>query len=148
MRQFVAEIEIAGSAADVWAVITDAASYPDWDPNMNRIEGSVGLNEKLVLHTTLSKRSFTVSVSELTPNSRMVWKSGLPLGLFKGVRTFQITPRGDSVLFRLDEVFSGPMSPLFGRMIPDLHPTFVRFVRGLKARVEGRADDAELEPTP
>ena len=93
MRQFVAEIEIAGSAADVWAVITDAASYPDWDPNMNRIEGSVGLNEKLVLHTTLSKRSFTVSVSELAPNSRMVWKSGLPLGLFKGVRTFQITPR-------------------------------------------------------
>lgn len=76
MKQFAAEIEIASSPDDVWAVITDAGSYPDWDPNMNSIEGSIGLDEKLVLHTSLSKRAFNVAVKELTPNSRMVWGSG------------------------------------------------------------------------
>lgn len=145
MKFFSAEVEIQGTAEDVWAVLTDASSYPDWDPNMNSIEGSIGLNEKLVLHTTLSKRSFNVSVAELVPNTRMVWKSGMPLGLFKGLRTFELTPGTDSVRFRLQEVFSGPLSPLFGRMIPDLHPSFLKFVQGLKAEVEGRSEQEATE---
>ncbi len=144
MKKFTAEVEIQGSAEDVWNVITDAPGYEKWDPNMNSIEGSIGLNEKLVLHTTLSKRAFKVSVSELVANSRMVWTSGMPMGLFRGVRTFEITPQESSVRFHLQEVFSGPLSPLFGRMIPDLHPSFLKFVQGLKAEVEqGSSETAE-----
>lgn len=138
MKQFSAEVDIDGTTQDVWAVLSDAASYPDWDPNMNSIEGSIGLNEKLALHTTLSKRAFNVTVSELVPDTRMVWKSGMPMGLFKGERTFQLTQNGDSVHFKLHEVFSGPLSPIIGRFIPDLHPSFLKFVQGLKAEVESR----------
>lgn len=137
MKQFSAEVEINAPAEAVWAVLTNAAAYPDWDPTMDSIEGSIGLDEKLVLHTTLSKRAFTVSVKELIPNSRMVWKSGFPLGLFKGERAFVLTPKQDSIHFRLHEVFSGPLLPLFGHMIPDLHTSFLKFVRSLKAEVEG-----------
>ncbi len=140
MKRFEASIDINGSSEDVWKVLTNAEAYPDWDPNMNSIEGSIGLEEKLVLHTTLSKRAFTVTVAELEPNRKMVWKSGIPLGLFKGVRTFELTESEGQVHFSLNEVFSGPLSPLFGRMIPDLHPSFVRFARGLKAEVEGGAE--------
>ena len=74
--------------------------------------------------------------TELTENSRMEWSSGMPLGLFKGIRTFDITPQGDSVKFQLKEVFSGPMLLIFGRMIPDLTSTFEAFARGLKAEAE------------
>lgn len=139
MKQFSAEVDIQGTAEDVWAVLSNAAGYPEWDPNMNSIEGSIGLGEKLVLHTTLSKRSFKVTVSELVPNSRMVWKSGMPMGLFKGERTFELTPRNGTVHFTLREEFSGLMSPLIGRMIPDLHPSFLKFVQGLKAEVESHS---------
>lgn len=143
MKQFSAEIEINGTAEAVWALLTDASSYPEWDPSMVNIEGVIGSGEELVLHTTLSRRAFKVRVTELELHSRMVWSSGMPLGLFKGERTFQITPEGDSVHFRLHEVFSGPLSPLFGRMMPDLQPSFARFVRGLKAQVEGTGVEAE-----
>ena len=137
MKQFAANIEIDGTPEQVWKVLTDASAYSEWDPNMNSIEGTIGLGEKLVLHTTLSKRPFTVTVSTFDQNERMVWKSGMPLGLFKGERTFQITERDGKVHFALNEVFSGLMSPIIGRMIPDLQPTFEKFVAGLKAEVEG-----------
>ncbi len=145
MKQFSAEVDINGTPEQVWAVLTNAAAYPDWDPNMNSIEGSISLGEQLVLHTTLSKRAFKVNVKELSTNKRMVWTSGMPLGLFKGERTFEITPTDNGVHFRLHEVFSGIMSPLIGRMIPDLHPSFLKFVQGLKAEVEdsGNAESAE-----
>lgn len=141
MKQFLAEIEIVGTPEQVWAVITDALSYPEWDPNMKSIDGSIGPGEKVVLHTNISKQAFKVKVVEFDVNRRMAWKSGMPLGLFKGVRTFEITPKEDGKLdFKLHEVFSGPLSPIVGKLIPDLQPTFNRFVRGLKARVEGAED--------
>lgn len=143
MKRFDVSTEIDGSSEDVWKVLLDFAAYPEWDPNMNSVEGKIGLGEKLVLQTTLSKRAFKVTVSELEPNKRMVWKSGMPLGLFKGARTFETTEKDGSVQFTMNEVFSGPLSPLFGMMIPDLHPSFDRFARGLKARVEGANDEAE-----
>ncbi len=145
MKQFSAETDIQGTADQVWAVLTNAAAYPDWDPNMESIEGSIGPNEKLVLHTTLSKRAFKITVTEFVPGSRMVWSSGMPLGLFSGKRTFEITPGNGSVRFRLNEVFSGLLSPLFGRMIPDLNPSFLKFVQGLKAEVEGGSSSDSTE---
>jgi hypothetical protein len=137
MRVFAAEIEISGTPEAVWAALSDAAAYPEWDPNMKSIEGKIGLGEKLVLHTNITKQAFKVTVSELETDRRMVWKSGMPLGIFKGARTFEILPQGDGkVRVKVREVFSGLMSPIIGRMIPDLQPSFEKFVRGLKRRVE------------
>ena len=137
MKQYEAETEINGTASAVWAVITNAPAYPEWDPNMKSIEGTIGAGEKIVLHTNIAKQAFKIKVDQFDVDRKMTWKSGMPLGLFKGVRTFEITPQGEGkVKFRLHEVFSGPLQPLFGKMMPDLQPTFNKFVRGLKARVE------------
>jgi hypothetical protein len=68
----------------------------------------------------------------------MEWTGGLPLGLFKGVRTFTLTPNPDSSTnFTVEEVFSGPLLPLFARSLPDMTQPFADFVAGLKARAEG-----------
>ena len=37
---------------------------------------------------------------------------GMPFGLFKGERTFTLTPRSGAVEFAMREVFSGLLSPL------------------------------------
>ena len=40
-------------------------------------------------------RAFPVTVSQLEPSGRMVWRGGMPLGLFTGTRTLTLTPRSD-----------------------------------------------------
>jgi hypothetical protein len=76
-------------------------------------------------------------VSVFEPNRKMVWSSGMPLGLFKGARTFTLTPMdGGKTSVTVEEIFTGLLLPLIGRTIPDLQPSFNNFVEGLKQRAE------------
>ena len=61
----------------------------------------------------------------------------MPLGLFKGQRTFALTPRGnDNVEFSMREEFTGLLAPLIGLTIPDLQPAFDEFAGDLKRAAE------------
>jgi hypothetical protein len=82
-------------------------------------------------------RAFPVRVTEVDPARSMRWSGGMPLGLFKGERTFTLRPRGDAETeFVVREEYSGPMLGLIWRSMPDLGPSFEKFARGLKARAE------------
>jgi hypothetical protein len=82
-------------------------------------------------------RAFPVTVTEFTPGQKMVWSGGMPLGLFKGVRSFTLSPQGNDVTkFALREEYTGPLVPLIGRSISDLGPSFEQFANGLKNQVE------------
>src|SRR4051812_43352252 len=134
MKVFSATTEINASPETVWRILTDTAKYPEWDPGMVRLEGKIAPGEKITAHTKASSRAFPITVSEFEPNRKMVWSSGMPLGLFKGARTFSLTPQGnDKVTFKVEEVFTGVLLPLIGRSIPDLNPVFADFAKGLKA---------------
>lgn len=139
--EFRASATINAEADRIWAILTDAPGYPAWDPGVERIEGRIAAGQKITAYTKRDpKRPFPAIVSVFEPGRRMVWRGGLPLGLFTGVRTFALEPAGDGATrFALSEVFSGPLLPLFRRSIPDLTPTFEAFAAGLKARAE-RAD--------
>jgi hypothetical protein len=64
----------------------------------------------------------------------------MPLGLFRGVRTYDVTPTPDgSSEFHVREEYSGVLLGLIWRTMPDLGPSFVRFADGLKVRVESGA---------
>lgn len=137
MKEYKASTTIQASPEKIWAVLTDGASWPQWDPSCDRIEGRIAAGEKLKAFTKLSPgRAFPVKVSEFVPHQKMTWSGGMPLGLFKGVRTFTLTPRGDQVEFTLHEVFSGPMLALIGGSIPDMTEAFQQFAEGLKRRAE------------
>jgi hypothetical protein len=76
-------------------------------------------------------------VTEFTPGARMTWSGGMPLGLFKGVRTFTLAPGSDGATrFTMREEYTGPLLPLIWRSMPDLGPSFRQFADGLKARAE------------
>ena len=61
----------------------------------------------------------------------------MPLGLFKGVRTFTLAPGTDgSTRFTMRGEYSGPLLPLIWRSIPDPGPSFRQFANGLKQRAE------------
>lgn len=138
MREYEATTTIRGAADRVWAVLIDVSAYPEWDPFCDRIEGRAALGERLKVYSKLSPgRAFPVKVTGFERPERMVWSGGMPLGLFKGVRTFSLIPIETEVTtFGLREVFSGPLLKLIGGSIPDMTDAFSAFASGLKARVE------------
>lgn len=137
MREYSATIMIDAPAEKVWEILTNAAGYPEWDPNMDRVEGTIAPGEKITAYTKLSPdRGFPVTVTEFVPNERMTWAGGMPLGLFKSVRTFALMPKNGRLEFLTHEQFSGLLLPVFGSSIPDLNPVFAVFAEGLKNQAE------------
>jgi hypothetical protein len=138
MKEYSASTRINALPEKIWAILTDATKYPEWDPVAERIEGRIALGEKVTAYTKLSPgRGFPAKVTEFEPGRKMTWTGGMPLGLFTGIRTFTLVPQADgTVEFTLRETFSGPMLSLIGGSLPDMTEPFKGFVAGLKQRAE------------
>lgn len=139
MLEFSSSISIRSAPEKIWAILTSAADYPSWNTTVSRVDGTIALGQTVTVHAKVNPgRAFPVRVAELEPNRRMTWRGGMPLGfLFKGERTFTLTPNSDgSMEFAMHEVFSGWLSPLIGKSIPDLQPAFEEFAACLKKRAE------------
>jgi hypothetical protein len=122
----------------IWAVLVDGPHWTDWDSAVVRVDGTIALGQKVTVYPEVNpKRGFPVLVVEFLPGQRMVWRGGMPLGLFTGTRTYTLTPQPDGkVRFDMREEYTGPLAGLITRSIPDLAPSFTRFAEGLKQRVE------------
>ncbi len=139
MKFYEASTHIQAQPETVWAILTDADGYPGWNPGIERVEGRIALGEQLKVFTKLSPgRAFPAKVTRFKPPSEMIWSGGMPLGLFKGVRTFHIKPEDGGTRFATREEFSGPMLPLIWRSMPDLGPSFEEFASSLRQRAEER----------
>jgi hypothetical protein len=138
MKSFSATINIKASKEIVWNILTQAPGYPEWDPGVIRIEGTIAAGETITAYNRINPdRAFPATITEFVPGVRMTWTGGMPLGLFKGVRTFTLVPKGEGTVdFTLREEFSGPLLPLIGRSIPDMTQSFQEAVAGLKAHAE------------
>ncbi len=139
--------EIEARPETIWALLTDAAGYPRWNPTVIGIDGRIAPGERIALTSTVNpKRAFKLTVSEFTPPTRMVWSDGMPLGLFSGVRTYRIVPRGPVCEFSMVEEFSGLLAPLITKTIPDMTESFERFADGLKTAAEQERADGRVPP--
>jgi hypothetical protein len=139
MKSYDASATINAPPEKVWAVPTDAQAYPQWDTGVERVEGSIAAGSTIKVISKLSPgRAFPVKVAEFDAPRQMMWNGGMPLGLFKGVRRFTLTPRDGATEFTMREEFSGPLLPLIWRTMPDLGPTFSQFALDLKARAESQ----------
>ncbi len=135
-----AEIDILAPPAAVWAVLVDTANWPKFDPYCERIEGRAALGQTVKAFTTLAPgRAFPVEVVTFDAPKTMVWKGGIPLGLFTGVRTYTIaTTAPGTAKFAITEVFSGALLGLFAKSLPDMTEPFAAFCKGLKTAVEAK----------
>jgi hypothetical protein len=134
-------VDIRAPAETIWGIVTDASAYPEWDSGVERIEGRIAPGEKIKVFSEMNPgRGFPVKVTEFEVARRMTWTGGMPLGLFKGVRTFTLDPGTDSTTrFEMRETFSGPLLPLMRRSMPDFGPSFEKYGAGLKALAENRS---------
>ena len=138
MRSYEVTKSIRAQPDTVWGLLTDAAAYATWNRAVDRVEGRIALGETIKVHVPISPgRAFPVKVATFDRTRRMVWAGGLPLGLFKGTRTFTLTPSGSSdTEFSMREAYTGPLAGVMFRQIPDLTGAFEEFGSSLKAAAE------------
>jgi hypothetical protein len=138
MKGFAVTTSIRATPERIWALLTNAPGYPRWNNTVTRVEGKIAPNERIKIHTKISPgRAFRVMVTKFAPPHRMVWTGGMPLGLFKGERTFRLQPGPNGVVeFSMREEYTGLMAPLICRSIPDLQPAFDEFASCLKLAAE------------
>ena len=138
MKAFAVRTSIRATPERIWALLTDAAGYTRWNNTVQKVAGKIALGERITVHPKINPgRAFPVKVAEFEASRRMVWTSGMPLGLFKGERTFMLTrSSNEEVEFSMREQYTGLLAPLIGRSIPDLQPAFDEFASDLKRTSE------------
>ena len=130
---------INAPADHVWGYLTDASAYPSWNPTIVSLDGSIAEGTTIALVSTLNpKRTFKLKVSDVDAPRSMVWSDGMPLGLFKGVRTFTLGEQDGTTTFTMEEVHSGLLEPLISKSIPDMTQSFQDFGDALKQTAEAR----------
>lgn len=122
----------------IWALLADTAKWKAWNPTIISIDGTIAEGQKVKLVSTVNpNRAFRLNVTKVDSPREMVWSDGMPLGLFKGERTYRLTPQSDgSTEFSMEEVYTGLMAPLITKSIPDMTESFGEFADGLKAAAE------------
>jgi hypothetical protein len=140
MKFFEATALIEANPTEIWSILTDAPNLSNWDSGVERVEGRIAPGETIKVFSKVSPgRAFPVKVTDFSPPRTMRWSSGMPLGLFKGERTFTLAQQGSrTTRFTMREEYTGLMLPLIWGSIPDLGPSFQQFARGLKTRAESR----------
>jgi hypothetical protein len=139
MKRFATRAAIRATPERVWALLTNLERWPTWNTTVTGVEGEIAVGRKVTVRVKIAPgQDFPVKVAALEPLHRMVWRGGMPLGfLFKGERTYLLTPRGGGeVDFSMEEVFDGLLSGIITRSIPDLQPAFDEFAACLKAEAE------------
>jgi hypothetical protein len=138
MKQFAAAASIHATPERIWSILTDASRYPEWNPTVDKVDGRIAPGERIALRVKLNPgRAFPVTVAAFDPPRRMVWRGGMPLGLFVGERVFELVPRANGVVeFSMREQFTGLLAPLIGRTLPNMQPAFDEFAAALKREAE------------
>lgn len=139
------DIEIAASPDRVFAVLTDFARYPEWNPYATRVEGKLAIGEvitleinqdnwegPLVVHPTLTR---------LDPGRELGWHGEvLTSGIHDTDHYFQLTPlaEGRTRLHHAEE-FRGSVAVLAYAQETTAYTerAFRVMNEALKARVEG-----------
>lgn len=135
------QTDIAASADAVWEVLTDFASYEQWNPFM-RIEGVAETGSKLVVHMSAGGEhgmTFRPKVLSAIPGRELRWLGTLGFhGIADGEHYFVLTPNDDGTT-HLDhgERFSGALVALAkGSAEKNGDNGYDAFSQALKQRVE------------
>ncbi len=145
MKEVYSEIEIHASAERVWRLLTDFASFPEWNPFIRRASGNAQVGERLEVNIQPSGArgmTFRPTVLKAEPNRELRWLGRLLIpGLFDGEHIFTIEPLGTyRVRFVQREIFTGLLIPFFARGLDtDTRRGFDEMNQALKFRAEQAA---------
>lgn len=135
-------IDIDASPPAVWAVLTDTAAYPEWNPFVRELGGELVEGGRLRVRIgPPGRRPVTLrpQVVHLEPERRLVWLGRFLIPrLFDGQHSFVLEPRpGGGTRFTQSEHFRGILVPFMGRLLASTATGFDAMNEALRARCEG-----------
>ncbi|MFD7628398.1 SRPBCC family protein [Streptomyces sp. NPDC059851] len=124
--------------ARLWALHTDIAAWPHWNPDVTRAEPTGPLTVGAVFHWHTHGLDITSTVLELVPGQRIVW--GGPAHGIDGIHvwTFEETADG-AVTVRTEESWSGaPVDAAPEELGQALRQSLESWLAALKTTAEHR----------
>jgi hypothetical protein len=145
MKELHSRIEINASEERVWEILTDFASYPQWNPFIRRISGDLEVGERLEVRLEPpDSRGITLrpTVLSVEPNRQLRWVGHLLVpGLFDGEHSLATEPlEQNRVRFVQHEVFKGVLVRLLARSLD------TNTLRGFEEMNEALKERAEAIP--
>ena len=140
-KQIETVIDIQAGTAEVWRVLMEFQTYPEWNPFIRSIVGDAHPGERLAVQIQPpGKRAihFSPHVIVVQDRSAFSWLGHLLIpGLFSGVHEFRLQPIGSATRLYHRESFSGILVPLlWAQVAPPTRAGFEAMNQALKARAE------------
>lgn len=144
MKKIETVIHIHTPLQNVWNVLMDFQSYPEWNPFVKSIEGDVSPGHMLSVTLQLpgeKEMNFTPRVLRAEPNQEFRWKGKLFIkGLFDGEHYFILNPLPNgSTALKHGETFSGILPRLMPGILEKTKTGFQNMNVALKERCEADA---------
>jgi hypothetical protein len=141
LRELRSEIEIDAPPERVWAVLTEFAAYPEWNPFIRRISGELREGARLEMRIEppgARATTFKPTVRAVERNRELRWLGRLLVrGIFDGEHSLLIEPReGGRSRFIQSERFSGFLVGFFKGTLAKTEGGFKQMNAALKTRVE------------
>jgi uncharacterized protein YndB with AHSA1/START domain len=139
MYEFITKSTIRAAPERVWEILTDAARYAEWNPEIVGIEGRMAPGERIRARVKVGSgaiRNVPLRVTGFEAPSRMEWTGGLPLGLFTGRRILTLTPSDGAVEFCMLVQMSGLLASLMVKAVGNRQVEIDGFSSALKVRAE------------
>jgi hypothetical protein len=136
--------EIAATPEEVWAVLTDTARFPEWNPFIPALAGELREGARLEVRIAPPggrAMTFKPTVRVVHPGRELRWlgRLGLP-GVFDGEHAFVLEPLpGGGTRLTQAETFSGVLVPLLRGMLGKTRAGFEAMNDALRLRAEARA---------
>ncbi|MDQ3937187.1 MAG: SRPBCC domain-containing protein [Chloroflexota bacterium] len=147
VRTIRSAIEIRAPLEVVWQVLTDFASYPEWNPHLRRVRGRPRQGRRITVRSQppgARPMVFRPLVVTWAPPHELRWRaifiSDLLFSGEHGFRLEAVAP--DRVRFVQDETFSGLLVPFYSRLrLPATRRGFEQMNQALRERAERLTQD-------
>jgi hypothetical protein len=141
VRELSQDIEIEAPPERVWAVITDFAAYPEWNPFIRRVSGELREGARLEVRIEppgARATTFKPTVRAVEENRELRWLGRLVApGIFDGEHSLRLEPLDEGrTRFVQSERFTGLLVGLVKGTLAKTEAGFEQMNTALKARVE------------
>ena len=139
MTEISAAAQIDASPQNVWAILADLASYPQWNPLFREASGQLAAGSTLTLKTvrpgTERVMSIKVKVLAAEPGAQLRWISSLP-GIITGEHSFTLIPADGGTRLVQTETYRGLLARMSAKSISRTKASFEALNQAIKQRAE------------
>jgi hypothetical protein len=117
-KKITTEISIKAPLEKVWSILTDFDNYPNWNPFIKFVKGTVEKGNQIIIRIEPPKgtgMTFTPTIITKIENKELSWLGKLLFtGLFDGEHKFELIDNGNgTITFIQREQFKGIFVCLF-----------------------------------